>query len=271
MAEMAGATGRSQAAERYRSTFNQIKEAFERELVTPDGVAGNGSQTGQVLALYMDLVPKKLRRAAARVLADEIAGRGMKLSTGFLGTPYLLDVLADENELPTVRNLLLQTGYPSWGYMVSCGATTVWERWNSDVGDVSMNSYNHYALGAVVGFFYRRLAGIAPAAPGFRRISVRPIWMPEIGRVSARYDSCVGLIATQIHGDGDGMSRLDLTVPPNCVAEVELPSGFDWSEGGDPLQAHPDVLSCRVDGGSIRAEVGAGKYRFVRQRIEDKG
>jgi alpha-L-rhamnosidase len=264
MAEMAGATGRSQGAERYRSTFEQIKEAFEREFVTPDGVAGNGSQTGQVLALYMDLVPKKLRRKAARVLADEIAGRGMKLSTGFLGTPYLLDVLADENELATVRDLLLQTEYPSWGYMVSCGATTVWERWNSDVGDVSMNSYNHYALGAVVGFFYRRLAGIAPAAPGFRRISVRPIWMPEIGRVSARYDSCVGLIATQIDGDDDGMARLDLTVPPNCVAEVELPSAFDWSEGGDPLQAHPDVLSCRVDGGSIRAEVGAGKYRFVR-------
>jgi alpha-L-rhamnosidase len=148
--------------------------------------------------------------------------------------------------------------------MVSCGATTVWERWNSDVGDVSMNSYNHYALGAVVGFFYRRLAGIAPAAPGFRRISVRPIWMAEIGRVSARYDSCVGLIATQIDGDDDGIARLDLTVPPNCVAEVELPSRFDWSEGGDPPQAHPDVLSCRVDGGSIRAEVGAGEYRFVR-------
>jgi alpha-L-rhamnosidase len=264
MAEMAGATGRSQAAQRYRSTFEQIKETFEREFVTPDGVAGNGSQTGQVLALYMDLVPKKLRRKAARVLADEIAGRGMKLSTGFLGTPYLLDVLADENELATVRNLLLQTEYPSWGYMVSCGATTVWERWNSDVGDVSMNSYNHYALGAVVGFFYRRLAGIAPAAPGFRRISVRPIWMPEIGRVSARYDSCAGLIATRIDGDDDGMGRLDLTVPPNCVAEVELPSGFDWSEGGAPLRSHPDVLSCRVDGGSIRAEVGAGKYRFVR-------
>src|SRR3546814_15520665 len=77
------------------------------------------------------------------------------------------------------------------------GATTVWERWNGDVGDVAMNSYNHYALGAVVGFFYRRLAGIAPAAPGFRRIAIRPIWLPKVGKVSAKYESCVGTIATE--------------------------------------------------------------------------
>jgi alpha-L-rhamnosidase len=186
MAEMADATGRAAEARRYRSTFDSVKAAFERELLGPDGVAGNGSQTSQVLALYMDLVPTGMRSAAARVLADDIAGRGMKLSTGFLGTPYLLDVLADEGELATVRDLLLQTGYPSWGYMVSQGSTTMWERWNSDVGDIAMNSYNHYAFGAVIGFFYRRLAGIAPAAPGFRRISVRPVWMPEIGRVAAR-------------------------------------------------------------------------------------
>src|SRR3546814_11919650 len=98
---------------------------------------------------------------------------GMTLSTGFLGTPYLLDVLADAGKLDEVAGLLLQTGYPSWGYMVAKGATTMWERWNGDTGDLAMNSYNHYAFGAVVGFFYRRLAGIAPAAPGFRRIAAR--------------------------------------------------------------------------------------------------
>ncbi|HEX7070588.1 MAG TPA: alpha-L-rhamnosidase C-terminal domain-containing protein [Rhodothermales bacterium] len=265
MAEMAGATGRKTAAKKYRSTLERIKEAFEHELVTPDGVAGNGSQAGQALALYMDLVPNELRRRAARVLADEIAGRGMKLSTGFLGTPYLLDALADEGEFATVSNLLLQTEYPSWGYMVACGATTVWERWNSDVGDVSMNSYNHYALGAVVGFFYRRLAGIAPAAPGFRRIAVRPIWLPEVGRVAARYDSCAGLISTRVDGDERGIVRLDLTVPPNCVAEVELPSGFEWKEGGEPLQDRADILSCLAEGDSIRVEVGSGEYHFVRR------
>lgn len=264
MAEMADATGRVEEAARYRSTFESVRAAFGRELLSPEGVAGNGSQTSQVLALYMGLVPAELEPAAARVLVEEIAGRGAKLSTGFLGTPYLLDVLADAGELATVRDLLLQTDYPSWGYMVSQGATTMWERWNSDVGDIAMNSYNHYAFGAVIGFFYRRLGGIAPAAPGFRRIRVRPVWIPEIGGVAARYDACVGRIATRIGGDESGIARLELTVPPNCVAEVELPAGFEWEENGTPLRKHGDILSCRVDDSSVRAEVGAGEYHFAR-------
>src|SRR3546814_4231676 len=132
----------------------------------------------------MRLVPPALRAAAADILAADIRARGMTLSTGFLGTPYLLDVLADAGKPDEVAGLLLQTGYPSWGYMVAKGATTMWERWNGDTGDLAMNSSNHYAFGAVVGFFYRRLAGIAPAAPGFRRIAARPLWLPAVGRVA---------------------------------------------------------------------------------------
>ena len=264
MAEMAEATGRPDAAAQYRHTRAQIEKAFGDELVSPEGVAGNGSQTSQVLALHMGLVPDELRAAAASVLVKEIVGRGMKLSTGFLGTPYLLDVLADAGEWDTVSGLLLQTEYPSWGYLPSVGATTIWERWNGDVGDLSMNSYNHYALGAVIGFFYRRLAGIEPAAPGFRRIAVRPAWLPEIGRVSARYESCVGTIATQINGDTDGIANLELSVPPNCVAEIELPSQFEWREGSASIDASTDIISHRVDGGVLHAEVGSGDYQFVR-------
>src|SRR3546814_9363977 len=85
-----------------------------------------------------------------------------------------------------------------------------------------MNSYNHYALGAVFGFFYRRLAGIAPAAPGFRRIAIRPIWLPKVGKVSAKYESCVGTIATEVDGDAGGVSHLTLSIPANAVAEVEI-------------------------------------------------
>lgn len=264
MAEMADETGRIDAASRYRGLFDEIKQAFAGELITPDGVAGNGSQTSQVLALYTDLVPDELRRSAAKVLASEIAGRGMKLSTGFLGTPYLLDVLADEGELDTVRNLLLQTEYPSWGYMATSGATTMWERWNSDAGDVSMNSRNHYAFGAVIGFFYRRLAGITAAAPGFRRIAVRPIWFPEVGRVAASYDSCVGRIASEVDGDEAGLQSLRLTIPPNSVAAVELPADFDWREAGKPVTGCDGVHSCRTEDGQLQVEVGSGTYHFER-------
>ncbi|HEY0621597.1 alpha-L-rhamnosidase [Sphingomonas sp.] len=254
MAEMAAATGRDADAMRYRALHAAIGEAYAAEFVGADGVCGNGSQTSQVLSLAFGLVPQDRRAAAARVLAEEIRGRGMKLSTGFLGTPYLLDVLADAGLWEEVSGLLLQTGYPSWGYMPQQGGTTVWERWNGDTGDLSMNSYNHYAFGAVVGFFYRRLGGIAPAAPGFRRIAVRPVWLPEVGRVSARFDSPVGLIATETGGDSEGLKRFALTVPANAVAEVELP-GNGWR--GVPGAASEAE-------GLTRFEIGAGSYEFVR-------
>lgn len=254
MAEMAEATGRDPAP--YAELRAAIGAAYAAEFVAADGTCGNGSQTSQVLSLAFDLVPEHLRAAAAEVLAAEIRGRGMKLSTGFLGTPYLLDVLAEARLWEEVSGLLLQTGYPSWGYMPEQGGTTVWERWNGDTGDLSMNSYNHYAFGAVVGFFYRRLAGIAPAAPGFRRIAARPVWLPEVGRVSARFDSPVGLIEAETGGDADGLKRFVLTVPANAIAEVELPDG-DWRG----LDRARDIIR---DAGLLRFEAGPGTHEFTR-------
>ncbi len=262
MAEMAEATGRAADAERYRALREKIGRAFAAEFVARNGTAGNGSQASQVLALFMDLVPADRRDAAASVLAADIGKRGMKLSTGFLGTPYILDVLADAGRLDEVAGLLLQTGYPSWGYMPERGATTMWERWNGDTGDLSMNSYNHYAFGAIVGFFYRRLAGIAPAAPGFRRIAARPLWLPQIGRVSARYESIVGPIQARTEGNAGRLTRFALSIPANTVAEVELPDG-DWRESGRALDAHPTIRALTNDGQTIRFEVGAGTYDFT--------
>lgn len=263
MAQMAAASGRLVDAERYRSLRAAIGAAYADAFVGRDGVCGNGSQTSQVLSLAFDLVAPRLRARAAAVLAADIRARGMKLSTGFLGTPYLLDVLADAGLMDEVEGLLLQTGYPSWGYMPQQGGTTVWERWNGDTGDLSMNSYNHYAFGAVVGFFYRRLGGIAPAVPGFRRIAVRPLWLGQVGRVEARFESVVGTIATATDGDANGLTRLDLTVPPNALADVELPGG-DWRDGGIALAAHPAVTNLHEGPDVVRFVVATGDYRFVR-------
>jgi alpha-L-rhamnosidase len=247
MAEMAEVTGRD--ASEWRALRTKIGAAFAAEFVAADGTTGNGSQCSQVLALFMGLVPEDHRAAAAEVLAADIRTRGMKLSTGFLGTPYILDVLADAGRHDEVAGLLLQTGYPSWGYMPAQGATTMWERWNGDTGDLSMNSYNHYAFGAVVGFFYRRLAGIAPAAPGFRKIAARPLWYPAIGRVSARYESVVGLIEAATEGDANGLNRFTLTLPANTTAEVELPGG--WTLGARTFHD--------------RIEVGPGTHAFTKK------
>ncbi|MEC3909365.1 family 78 glycoside hydrolase catalytic domain [Sphingobium sp. CR2-8] len=263
MADMARATGRDGDAARYEALRAEIGKAFAAELIDGDGKAGNGSQCSQVLALYMGLVPQGQRAAAAHLLAQDIRDRGMTLSTGFLGTPYLLDVLAKAGAWEEVVGLLLQTAYPSWGYMPSVGATTVWERWNGDVGDLSMNSYNHYAFGAVVGFFYRRLAGIAPAAPGFRRVDIKPLWFKEAGDVSARYEAITGLIATKVEGDAAGLSSLTVTIPANCTALVELPAG-QWTEAGHRVEGHPDFSVSRPHADIVHIEIGSGDYHFIR-------
>src|SRR6185312_15224646 len=110
----------------------RIAYAFRATYVDGDGRVGNGSQTGYILALHFGLVPEPLRSAAGKHLTDEIEGRGGVLSTGFLGTPFSLDVLADIGRADLVYDLLLRTEFPSWGYMVAKGATPIWERWNGD-------------------------------------------------------------------------------------------------------------------------------------------
>jgi alpha-L-rhamnosidase len=265
MAEMAAAIGHADDAAGYAHMGANIEQAFAQEFVRPDGRVGNDSQTGYSLSLRFGLVPAALREAAGARLAADIERRGTRLSTGFLGTPYLLDALADTGHEQLAVSLLLQTQYPSWGYMIAKGATTMWERWNGDVGDVAMNSYNHYAFGAVVGFMYRRLAGIAEAAPGFRRIAVDPIYDRRLGRVRARYDSCLGPIATDIQGGGHGLTQLALELPANSLAEVRLPGRpHDWQEGGRPLGTAAQRL-IGSQGSHFIVELGSGKYDLRRR------
>jgi alpha-L-rhamnosidase len=175
MAAMAEATGRKARALHFRSGLERVTRAFQAEFVRADGTIGIDSHTGTILPLAFGLVPPALEQAAADKLAANIRRRGTLLTTGFLGTPFSLDVLADHGHADLAVELLLRTEFPSWGYMVAKGATTIWERWNGDTGDLAMNSFNHYALGAVTGFLYRRVAGIAGAAPGFERIVCRPL------------------------------------------------------------------------------------------------
>ena len=257
MAEMAAASGRPAEAGAYAELRATIGRAFEAEFVRSDGGVGNDSQTSHVLALRFGLVPKALREASVDRLAADIARRGGKLSTGFLGTPYILDALADHGREDVAVGLLLQTEFPSWGYMVSRGATSMWERWNGDAGDVSMNSFNHYAYGAVVGFLYRRLAGIAPAAPGFSAVEIRPLDDPRLDRGGGRYDSVMGPIETAWRRGADGRFSLDLTLPPNTTGHIRLPAkpGQTLLEGGQSVAA-------RGEGCALTADVGSGTYRF---------
>jgi len=181
-----------------------------------------------------------------------------------LGTPHALDVLADAGEVELVYKLLDRTDYPSWGYMVRHGATTMWERWNGDTGDVAMNSYNHYAFGAIVGFLYRRVAGIEALAPGFRRVRINPLLDGPLTRAGATYDSILGRFRTDWTRDLDGAVNLALEVPANAAAEVHLAAGKlgIYQEGGDALHRNRDLGILRRSGGGIVLQVGSGSYSF---------
>ena len=166
---MAAAIGREEDAAEYRGLAAEIKTAFNAAYL--DRQAGSypgGTQTAQILPLWFGLVPEEHRSAVFQVLTDDIAARGDHLSTGFLGTAYLMSVLAQFGGQDVAYRLAVQRTYPSWGHMVEKGGTTIWERWNSDrieeVG-AGMNSFNHFCFGAVGQWFYESLAGINPDPP----------------------------------------------------------------------------------------------------------
>ena len=259
MAEMAEAIGRPADAARYRALFESIRAAFVDAYVQADGTIGNGSQTSYVLPIRFGLLTPGARAEAGRRLAADIARRGDRLSTGFLGTPHILDALAATGQERAAVTLLLQRGYPSWGYMVEQGATTMWERWNSDHGDLSMNSYNHYAFGAIGAFLYRRIAGIDPAQPGFRHVRIAPIFDRRLKGAGADYHSVMGPIRTDWRYEGDGL-RLDVSLPPNVTGEVTLPGRAGRIRlGRQPLTGR--AVTAR--GATTQVRIGPGDHSFV--------
>lgn len=246
MREMARATGRTADEQKYEQLFEKIRAAFDKAFVhsngfiasayngpSPFGIINNpnakskggDTQTGYVLALEMHLLPKDLRAAAAKRLADKIEANHGLLGTGFLGTPYLLEVLTRAGYSKLAYHLLFNTAYPSWGYMVDHGATTMWERWNGNkmLNDPAMNSFNHYAYGAVGAWIYRFAAGVdaTPLDAGFHTVVLHPVFGAKMGRLSFDYDSVYGPIHSAWTVKGN-TAEWHVTIPANTTAWLPL-------------------------------------------------
>src|SRR6185295_7863043 len=173
--------GKNEDAETYTTLLQKIKEAFLKEYTTANGRLVSNTQTAYVLALNFDMLPESQRAEAAQRLADNVKSYGNHLTTGFLGTPYLCHVLTRFGYDSVAYELLLQDTYPSWLYPVKMGATTIWERWDGIKPDSTfqtpgMNSFNHYAYGAIGDWMYRVVAGIDTDEdrPGYKRIRIKP-------------------------------------------------------------------------------------------------
>ncbi len=259
MAQMAHAIGKDGDAKKYEELHDNIRDAFQKAYIKDDGEVGPGTQTSYVLALQMKLVPESLRAAAADKLVKDIEAHQWHLTTGFLGTPHLLFALADNGHADVAWRLLLNDTYPSWGYMLTKGATTWWERWNGDTGDPAMNSFNHYAFGSVMAWVYRYAAGIdtTPDAPGFREIAIHPCPDPRMTHARAQYDSVYGAIVSDWTAQPGKPFSLRVTIPANTTARVVLPAGpkAHLTEDGRPAAGE-------YGAGGYVVSIGSGTYMF---------
>jgi alpha-L-rhamnosidase len=262
--------GKQDDAARYGGQLSRVKAAFRDEFVTGRGRVGENTQTAYVLALQFDLLPDELRPVAAQRLAQEIRERG-HLTTGFLGTPYLCHVLSRHGYLDEAYLLLNREEYPSWLYPVKQGATTIWERWDSQkpdgsFQDSSMNSFNHYAYGAIGEWMYRVMAGIEidENAPGYKHVLIQPRPGGGFTRVKASHDTMYGKVSSAWTLEG-GRLELAVEVPPNTRATVRLPGATlaDVTEGGLSLAGGSGIAGQRQDGDAVVVEVGSGRYSFA--------
>jgi alpha-L-rhamnosidase len=244
MAKMARVLGRGDDAVKYDELHDNVRRAFVSRFVDADGSLKVKTQTAYVLALHFDLLDESHRPAAVAALVADIESRDMHLSTGFVGTPYLNHVLTRFGRTDVAYALLMQRSYPSWLYPITQGATTMWERWDAwthDKGfsDTGMNSFNHYAFGAIGDWMYRTIGGIDldESRPGYKHVIVRPIPGGDLKFARAKLKSMYGEIESAWRIDGDQRLTLDVTIPPNTTASVFVPGG-------------------------ATAEVGAGKHHF---------
>jgi alpha-L-rhamnosidase len=270
LAKIAKILGKDEDSERYSNLSNQIKDAFIKRYIQHDGTVIGGTQTSYILALYFDLFPQDLRSTASAELARNIEDRGNHLSTGFVGTPYINWVLSETGYLHTAYALLKQTTWPSWLYSVTQGATTIWERWDGwthDKGfqDPGMNSFNHYAYGAVGAWMYAVIGGIDldPEQPGYKHIILRPKPGGETTFAKASLHTVYGLIRSE-WSLKNGIFDWQITIPANTSAMVYVPASdaSHITENGQPVKNSDGVTFIRMENEFAVFSVNSGTYTF---------
>jgi alpha-L-rhamnosidase len=230
LSDAARVLDRAQDATRFAEEAAAVRSAFAAEFFDADGRLRHApeTQTAYALAIAYELLPPGQRAKAADHLARMVREAGVHLRTGFLGTPHLVPVLEQTGHAALAADVLFQDSYPSWFYPIDQGATTMWERWNSytrdkGFGDATMNSFNHYAYGAIGQWLYERVAGITPdpSQPGYKHFFIRPLFVGQLDHAAATLETAYGRISSGWVRQG-GKVALEVEVPPNTTATIEL-------------------------------------------------
>ena len=264
--------GKTDDVAKYSTLLKNIKEAFVKEYVTPNGRLVSSTQTAYVLALNFDMLPESLRTQAAEKLAENVKNYGNHLTTGFLGTPYLCHVLGRYGYNDVAYSLLMQETYPSWLYPVKMGATTIWERWDGIKPDSTfqtpgMNSFNHYAYGAIGDWMYRVVAGIDTYEDGvgYKHIKIKPLIGGGLKNASASLQTYYGKVSSGWKLEGDKLI-MEIEIPANTTATIYIPaSGKEAiTEKGNSLLAGLKIID--DEKGYVGLQLGSGRYVYEVQK-----
>ena len=257
----------------YTQLLEDIKKAFMREYVTPSGRLVSSTQTAYVLALNFDMLPEGLRSQAAERLVANIRSYDNHITTGFLGTPYICSVLTRFGYSNVAYQLLLQKTYPSWLYPVKMGATTIWERWDgikpdSTFENPGMNSFNHYAYGAIGDWMYRKMVGLDTYEDGvaYKHSRIKPHIGGDFTDAKASLNTYFGILSNEWKMSGN---RLTMTVhiPVNTHSTVFIPTDDPSSVrvNGKPLNGMDGLSVEGKEGEFLKIQLGSGSYTFTSQ------
>lgn len=251
----------------YQNILDQANKAFHDEYVTQNGMIMGDTQTAYVLSLKFGLLSEKNHKIAFDRLVENVERYG-HLTTGFLGTPYLCEVLSSGGRADLAIKLLLRKTYPSWLYPVTKGATTIWERWNGimsngNLASAGMNSYNHYAYGAIGEWMYNNLMGLKlnEDYPGYKRFTIEPIFDENFENIEGSFYSNYGKIEV-VWTRKNGQIHLAIEIPANTSSDVVLnkPMAGEWKLDNANLASK--IKERQEHKKKTSLLLGSGKYDF---------
>jgi alpha-L-rhamnosidase len=276
LADAARVLGRAQDAAAYDKLASEVRAAFNREFFNPKtGYYADGTQTANTLPLFLDIATDKERDGAWDKLFNDIVYKhDSHLTTGIIGTKYIMELLTSHGSPDLAYDIAIQTTFPSWGYMIENGATTLWELWNKREGS-SMNSHNHPMFGSVGAWLYKALAGImmAPGSTGFEKLVIQPQMVRDLRYASGSILTLRGEVGCTWSRTEKSV-RLEAVIPVGSSAEVVIPKFYLRNvvikEGGQTLWEKDKFVPgvAGVEGaidkdGTIRITAGSGRYVFT--------
>ncbi|MDR0714696.1 MAG: glycoside hydrolase family 78 protein [Bacteroidales bacterium] len=266
LSEMAKVIGKNTDATYYQALASEIRTAFNREYWNEkDGGYASNNQASNAFALYMGLVDEKKTPLVVANLAKDVEKHDFHLTTGNLCTKYLLEMLTEHGHAEAAYRIAAQTTYPGWGFMLSKGATTLWERWEYATGD-AMNSHNHPMMGSVGSWFYKYVLGIRSdfERPGFEQFIIKPVIFNDLTFAEGELNTVKGIIGSAWKKNGKDLS-LRITVPGNAKAIVYFPtqSEKNISENGKNISKIKEIRFLRKENRHVVFEIGSGNYLFT--------